>query len=141
MRSNFTARRLLLVAASKSIKPGCIPAQLPLYDVGRAYLQHAEAAGNHFQNSKYCMMEMLKGHRVPAALPNTAATSVTFAGPAFKHWLYALTAPLLEWGGGARWGGVLCLCVWGVAKIACRVRLSLTLRLIFVYFGGLYGRF
>eukprot|EP01051_Picozoa_sp_SAG22_P025541 SAG22_NODE_7618_length_723_cov_0.825321_1_plen_90_part_00 len=35
---------------------------LPLYDVSRRYLSLAEQAGNHFQNSKYCILEMLKGH-------------------------------------------------------------------------------
>jgi tRNA-dihydrouridine synthase 2 len=35
---------------------------VPLYDVARAYIGLTSWTGNFFQNTKYCLLEMLKGH-------------------------------------------------------------------------------
>ena len=35
---------------------------LPLYDVARAYVGVSSWTGNFFQNTKYCLLEMFKGH-------------------------------------------------------------------------------
>eukprot|EP01047_Picozoa_sp_COSAG01_P007251 COSAG01_NODE_273_length_19739_cov_90.981925_18_plen_96_part_00 len=42
--------------------PGEVQQPLPLYDVVRSYLGVAGWVGNHFQNTKYCVLEMMKGH-------------------------------------------------------------------------------
>ena len=49
-----------LEAGAEGAAPVAPP--LPLYDVARAYVGVSSWTGNFFQNTKYCLLEMFKGH-------------------------------------------------------------------------------
>lgn len=51
---------------------------LPVYDVCRTYMTIAERVGNVFANSKYSVMEMLKGHAGPLPLYQHVCNSRTY---------------------------------------------------------------